>query len=163
MGDIRNARTRHNADLCNLHVVRVYFQLRSRPILKFQSIENETHVKSDSDDTLGGRLIFAREAEGLSTAQLARRIGVKTDTLSAWEKDREEPRANKLVTMAGVLNVTPTWLLVGTGEGPTDSLAMTEMMKICSTIERLRETMTVVTDELENIEKRLECYNSYQD
>ena len=53
--------------------------------------------------------------------------------------------------------------LVGIGEGPTDSVAMTEMMKICSTIERLRETMTVVTDELENIEKRLECYNSHQD
>ena len=118
---------------------------------------------SDASNTLGGRLVSAREAIGLSTAQLARRIGVKTESLSAWEDDRDEPRANRLVTIAGVLNVSPSWLLSGAGEGPSDPLAVTEMMAIRSTIERLRETMISVTDELEDLEQRLECYNSHQD
>ena len=100
---------------------------------------------------------------GLSIAQLARRIGVKSETLGYWETDRDEPRANKLVTLAGVLNVSPTWLLCGRGEGPADSLVATEMMKIRSTIRRLRESMLAVNDELAEIEQRLDCYNSHQD
>ena len=108
-------------------------------------------------------MISARETQGLSTAQFARRIGVKTETLSAWENDRVEPRANKLVTMAGVLNVTPSWLLSGTGDGPSDLPVATEMMTIRSTIERLRETMIGVTEELERLEQKLECYNSHLD
>ena len=128
-----------------------------------QPNENDPPSGSHADDTLGGRLIFAREAQKLSTAQLARRIGVKTESLSAWENDRSEPRANKLVSLAGVLNVTPTWLLCGTGDGPSGLAVATEMMTIRSTVERLRETMIGVTEELEKIEEKLDCYNSHQD
>ena len=118
---------------------------------------------SDADDTLGGRLVSARETKGLSTAQLARRIGVKTESLRAWEDDRDEPRANRLVTIAGVLDVSPTWLLSGGGDGPTDPQLMTEMVAIRSAVERIRKKMIGVTRELENIEETLECYDSHQD
>jgi len=73
---------------------------------------------SSSDYTLGERICKARDASGLSTAQLARRLGIKTGTLHSWESDRSEPRSNKLVLLAGVLNVSPTWLLVGRGTPP---------------------------------------------
>jgi transcriptional regulator with XRE-family HTH domain len=139
------------------------FRPRRREISDLKPLEYELQFESDSGDTLGGRLVSAREAIGLSTAQLARRTGVKTESLSYWENDRDEPRANRLVTLAGVLNVSPTWLLCGIGDGPSDSLTSTEMMKIRSTIERLRQAMIVFTEELENIEQRLECYNSHQD
>ena len=139
------------------------FRLWSSLISKLESFEHEAQPVRDADDTLGGRLVSARDAAGLSTAQLARRIGVKSETLSCWENDRDEPRANRLVTLAGVLNVSPTWLLCGSGEGPADSLVATEMTKIRSAIERLRESMLTVTDELEEIEQKLECYNSHQD
>lgn len=128
-----------------------------------ESLEHEAQLASDAGETLGERLVSAREAIGLSAAQLARRIGVTTDSLRAWENDRDEPRANRLVTIAGVLNVSPAWLLSGGGDGPSDPLVMTEMMTIRSTIERLRKMMICVTEELENIEQKLECYNSYQD
>lgn len=80
------------------------------------------HGASNADmaDTIGGRLSRAREAMGLSTAQLARRLGVKTATLSAWENDRAEPRSNKLAMLAGIVNVSPTWLLIGRGAAPID-------------------------------------------
>jgi transcriptional regulator with XRE-family HTH domain len=71
------------------------------------------------EDTMGGRIAQARDTLNLTTAQLARRLGVKTATLSHWETDRSEPRANRLHMLAGVLNVSPAWLLMGRGEAPS--------------------------------------------
>ena len=124
--------------------------------------DQEARPESDSGETLGGRLVFAREAAGLSTAQLARRIGVTTDSLRAWESDRYTPRANRLVTIAGVLNVSAAWLLSGGGDGPSESPVTTEMLAIRTDIERLRKKMIVAAKELEKIEEKLECYNSHQ-
>lgn len=69
--------------------------------------------------TFGDRLSAAREAAGLSPAQLARRLGVKARTLAGWEQDLAEPRANKLQMLAGLLNVSMVWLLTGQGDGPS--------------------------------------------
>lgn len=74
------------------------------------------------EDTMGGRIVAAREATGHSTAQLARRLGVKTATLQNWENDRSEPRSNKLTMLAGLLGVTPGWLLTGNGTSPIDGI-----------------------------------------
>jgi transcriptional regulator with XRE-family HTH domain len=64
-------------------------------------------------DTLGDRIAYARERSGLSTAQLARRLGVKSRTLAKWERDETEPRANRLVMLAQLLGVAPAWLFEG--------------------------------------------------
>ena len=56
--------------------------------------------------TFGDRVAAAREAAGMTQAQLARRLGVKKTTLTGWEQDLSEPRANKLTMMAGLLNVS---------------------------------------------------------
>ncbi|MEM8836873.1 MAG: helix-turn-helix domain-containing protein [Pseudomonadota bacterium] len=72
----------------------------------------------DSYDTVGGRICRAREACALSPAQLARRLGIKTATLHSWENDKSEPRSNKLVMLSGVLNVSPSWLIMGEGQAP---------------------------------------------
>ena len=63
--------------------------------------------------TLGGRIEQARSEMGLTVKQLATRIGVRTSTLAHWEQDRTEPRSNKLLTLAGILNVPLAWLLLG--------------------------------------------------
>ena len=122
--------------------------------------EDEDH--SGSADTLGGRIVFAREAQELTTSQLARRLGIKTETLHDWETDRAEPRSNRLLTLAGMLNVSPTWLLTGAGEAPVDTLTETEMMHIRESVERMREQVMTVVDELEQLQKRLESYESYR-
>lgn len=83
--------------------------------------------ESEFDDTIGGRIFRAREAAELSVGQLARQLGVKSQTLQAWENDRSLPRANRLMRMAGLLGVSPTWLLVGQGESPVESVAGTEL------------------------------------
>lgn len=64
-------------------------------------------------DTLADRLVEARTAKDLTTAQLARRLGVKTRTLRNWETGHSEPRPNRLTMLAGVLDVSISWLLEG--------------------------------------------------
>jgi transcriptional regulator with XRE-family HTH domain len=122
--------------------------------------EDKEH--SGSEDTLGGRIVYAREAQDLTTSQLARRMGIKTETLQEWETDRAEPRSNRLLTLAGMLNVSPTWLLTGAGESPVDALTETEMMHIRESVERMREQVLAVADELEQLRRRLDSYESYQ-
>ncbi len=122
--------------------------------------EDKEH--SGAADTLGGRIVHAREAQELTTSQLARRLGIKTETLHDWETDRAEPRSNRLLILAGLLSVSPTWLLTGAGEAPTDGLTETEMMQIRETIERIREQILTVADELEQLRRRLDTYESYR-
>jgi transcriptional regulator with XRE-family HTH domain len=66
----------------------------------------ETPTRDDTDwygpdaATFGDRVAGAREATGMSQAELARRLGVKKATVIGWEDDISEPRANKLSMMA---------------------------------------------------------------
>ncbi len=72
---------------------------------------------SEARATFGDRLAAAREAAELSQKELAKRLGVKSKTIAAWENDLSEPRANRLQMLAGLLNVSLMWLLNGEGEG----------------------------------------------
>ena len=72
---------------------------------------------SENAATFGDRLAAAREAQGLSQADLARKLGLKLQTIRNWEDDRAEPRANKLQMVAGFLNVSMVWLMTGIGDG----------------------------------------------
>ncbi len=77
----------------------------------------ECDYYGDSVSTLGERISVAREHAGLSEDQLAMRLAVQRQTLDDWEGDGAEPRANKLAMLAGILGVSPAWLLSGAGEG----------------------------------------------
>ena len=74
------------------------------------------------NDTLGGRIQRSRETLGMATPDLAARLGVKPETMRGWERDRAEPRANKLIMLAGILGVSPAWLIGGYGAAPEDEL-----------------------------------------
>ena len=115
---------------------------------------DDGHVDAGAD-TLGGRIVYARETAELTTSQFARRLGVKTATLQGWESDRAEPRPNRLLTMAGMLNVSPTWLLTGDGESPSDSGDEDAMLQIRAAVEHLRKQALAIVEELERLEKRL--------
>ena len=125
-------------------------------------IFSERHETSDIDqsDTIGGRIGRAREASGFSVAQAARRLGVKTITWQGWENDRSEPRSNKLTMIAGALGVSPTWLLTGFGEGPSEAIG--------DEVQLLRQELSLIANEiasaqnrLNTVLKRLETFHSY--
>jgi|GEM_PF-842808 len=111
---------------------------------------------NSSDYTLGERICKARDATGLSTAQLARRLGIKTSTMQSWESDRSEPRSNKLVLLAGVLNVSPTWLLVGRGTPPiSEEPAGTDLDSMRIALDRIQRQAQALTDEIASLQERL--------
>ena len=67
--------------------------------------------------TFGDRLAGAREAAGMTQADLAAKLGVRLETLESWEDDASDPRATRLWKLAGLLGVSLMWLLTGEGEG----------------------------------------------
>ncbi|MFZ1812842.1 MAG: helix-turn-helix domain-containing protein [Rhizobiaceae bacterium] len=108
------------------------------------------------NDTLGGRIWRAREAAGLSASSCARALGIRRDTLEGWESDRSAPRANRLMTMAGVLGVTPAWLLYGIGDAPTFDAQSDELKIVRAQLARVRELREQTDKALEMIEKAIE-------
>ncbi|MGI1663069.1 helix-turn-helix domain-containing protein [Palleronia sp. KMU-117] len=110
---------------------------------------------SDAAATFGDRLAGAREAAGLSQADLAQRLGVTLESLRSWEDDRSEPRSNRLQMLAGLLNVSIAWLLTGEGEGleapPQDRPAASEPAAIPD------ELGPAVLAEIRDIRARIEA------
>ncbi|PIP96625.1 MAG: transcriptional regulator [Rhodobacterales bacterium CG18_big_fil_WC_8_21_14_2_50_71_9] len=94
----------------------------------------------DAAATFGDRMAAARDRLGLTQAQLAQRIGVKAQTIAAWEQDRAEPRANRLQMLAGMLNVSMVWLMTGAGEGVAAPGAEPRDAALLSALGALRET-----------------------
>jgi len=78
-------------------------------------VEEVTTMKElhQMEPSMGPRITIAREQAGMSVEDLARHLGVERDSVAAWERDARTPRANRLLMMAGVLNVSLTWLLEG--------------------------------------------------
>lgn len=111
-------------------------------------------------DTMGGRLSRARDAAGLSVAQLARRLGVKSSTIQAWESDRSQPRANRLAMLAGVLNVSLSWILHGIGTAPTDENRSDVMRSVNTHLERLRRLQQETDQIIGQIENDLQRYDA---
>jgi transcriptional regulator with XRE-family HTH domain len=114
----------------------------------------------DAFDTIGGRIARAREAAGLSVAQAARRLGVKTATWQGWENDRAEPRSNKLLMIAGSFGVSPTWLLSGHGDGPTEVIE-DEVLVLRQELRAVAQHVASAQTRLDAVLKRLETFNSY--
>ncbi|WP_350333032.1 helix-turn-helix domain-containing protein [Coralliovum pocilloporae] len=104
-------------------------------------VDTTTEQNHDVQNTVGGRITRARDIAGLSTSQLARRLGVKTQTLQSWEADRSEPRSNRLTMLAGILNVSPSWLLVGLGASPNDNSKDDELTVLREEFSQLRQSL----------------------
>ena len=109
--------------------------------------------------TFGDRLAGAREQSGMSQSDLAKRLGVKLATLKSWEDDFNEPRANKLQMLAGILNVSLSWILTGEGEGsdaPDDVLdGPGDVQDLLLEIRDIRSQLARSSDRLGRLEKAL--------
>lgn len=109
--------------------------------------------------TFGDRVAGAREQSGMTQAQLARRLGVKKATLTAWEDDLSEPRANRLSMMAGLLNVSIMWLLTGEGDGMSAPEGEAEISQdygdVLIELRALRTAMQQNSERAARLEKKL--------
>lgn len=121
-----------------------------------------TNIYSETPDldTIGGRLSRARDAASLTVAQLARRLGVKSSTIQAWESDRSQPRANRLAMLAGVLNVSPSWILYGVGTSPSEESRSDLARTVYLNFERLRRLQDETNQLIGQIEQDLKRYSA---
>jgi HTH-type transcriptional regulator, cell division transcriptional repressor len=114
---------------------------------------------TSSDDsapgTLAERIVKAREAAGCTTSDLAHRLGVRTSTLASWESGKAEPRTNRLMMLAGLLSVSPTWLLCGRGTAPHES-ADPDMHALKTSLTELRTMLNAMGDHVHRLEERVE-------
>ena len=100
-------------------------------------------------DTLGGRIVRAREALNLGEEEAATRVGVTLETYQNWETDRDEPRANKLSMLAMCLSVSPTWLLYGRGKSPISESVSEEVTNIREQLARVNELQAQTSQAIE--------------
>ena len=99
---------------------------------------------------------MARETSGLSVDQVVKRLGVRATTYEAWEADRSEPRANKLVALAGILNISPPYLLSGLGKQPSRlGLPERQIRQLTAQIEQLEQNLKTATVNLRRIKSVL--------
>lgn len=89
-------------------------------------------------DTLGGRIWRARDALDMSLGDLAARMGLPEETVSDWERDHAEPRTNALFMLAGVLGVSPSWLIAGYGEAPSDPAGDPSLLPLTAQLQEVR-------------------------
>jgi transcriptional regulator with XRE-family HTH domain len=111
--------------------------------------EERTNIQMNTataTDTLGKRLIYARELCELTTAQLARRAGVQSKTMSQWETGKSEPRANRIMNLAGVLNVSPAWLLSGHGEAPEETAVSADISHLRDELKHLNDLQKTMAE-----------------
>ncbi len=115
---------------------------------------------SEEAATFGDRLALARESQDLAQGQLAKRLGLRVQTIQNWESDRSEPRANRLQMIAGFLNVSMIWLLTGEGDGgpaPRTSAKTlpAELSVLLGEIRDIRVANVRANDRLAKLEKWL--------
>lgn len=124
------------------------------------ALPSESYFGNDAA-TFGDRLTAARGQLGIDEATFARKLGVKLKTVRAWEQDLNEPRANKLQMMAGMLNVSIMWLLTGDGDGLRDSdednPMPADMAELLVDLRRTRTEMQQLTDRMGRMERRVQA------
>lgn len=106
-------------------------------------------------DTLGSRLKQSRDRMEISVGFLARKLGVRPDTVGAWERDEGDVRANKLMVLAGILNVSVNWLLSGGSEGAPSNGGSNESREIRGMVETLRQQLNEAERTLEQLTQRV--------
>jgi HTH-type transcriptional regulator, cell division transcriptional repressor len=108
------------------------------------------------DQPFGPRLKVARELAGMSREQLARRIGVETASIEAWEADARAPRANRVMTLSGVLGVTIGWLLEGREDGYMSTGQTPSLEGLRAQIDSVRLALNEAGEVLRNIDESLQ-------
>ena len=114
---------------------------------------NNILTEGREEMTLGGRLYAARRNAGMNLNLVASLLGVRTSTLKSWENDRSEPRINKLVSLAGLLGVSPTHFLAEEGNDGVDVSAIRGRRG--RLVEVLKEEMSDALEQQKQLKQRL--------
>ena len=118
----------------------------------------------EPESTLGERICNARQAAGLTLNLASHLAGVKSSTLRDWERDRSEPRVNKLVALAGIFGVSPTHLLAEEGNSSNPFVVnkgrREKVIALCKAeIAEIEKQQIILTKKLGHVSKLLKKIN----
>lgn len=97
---------------------------------------------------IGAYIKVAREKRGLSQSELARRLGVRSQTVNQWEHDKKQPSRDNVVLLARITNSTLDWLLYGKG-----LQEQTQNASLASIVTRERHVALVSIDRAARLEE----------
>jgi len=106
---------------------------------------------------LGPRIAVARKHAGFTVSELARQLGVSTETLKRWESGQQTPRANRMLMLAGLLNVTLAWLLEGRESAFMGTDGGVTLENVSAQVESAKLKLAEVADVLDELSRRLEA------
>ena len=106
---------------------------------------------SEEIESLGGRIFNSRKKAGLSLHMTANLLGVRPKTLQSWENDQSEPRVNKLVSLSGILGVSPTYFLAEEGNDGEN------VVTINGRNEKILEMLTREMEQAKTLQKEQNC------
>lgn len=78
---------------------------------------------STAPHSFASRLKDLREHRRMSKTGLGKAVGVTTTCVWNWEEGNTEPRSENLAALAKALAVSPEYLELGRGSGPSDASA----------------------------------------
>ncbi|MCL2086219.1 MAG: helix-turn-helix domain-containing protein [Oscillospiraceae bacterium] len=79
---------------------------------------------------IGERIVFLRELNDISQTSLAKKVGLSATTLSKYEKNLREPRADIIVKIADALKTNADYLLCRTADSsPVRDLSWVKLSK----------------------------------
>ena len=121
------------------------------------SAKNGDNIISTSQPemTLGGRIVQLRINGDFDSMELSKQLGVKHETYQSWELDRSEPRINKLVALAAILGVSPTYLLAEEGHKglSVDKDKSNKSLKLLSLQQQISSLESQMKENLKQIKK----------
>lgn len=128
------------------------------------SIRDRDNVVSTTQPemTLGGRITQLRVDGGFDSFDLSKQLGVKFETYESWELDRSEPRINKLVALAAILGVSPTYLLAEEGHKgiKTKNKKSTHNLKLITLQQQVLYLESQLKENLKQLKKISRAINS---
>ncbi|HVE69727.1 MAG TPA: helix-turn-helix transcriptional regulator [Thermoanaerobaculia bacterium] len=99
---------------------------------------------------VGGALRNARQARHLSLSDVAVKAGMSVATLSRIETGKQNVDVTLLVTLAGILHITPSTLLDGNGDGRQPAAVLADELAMLSPSERARVLATALKQSRKN-------------
>lgn len=124
-----------------------------------ENIAQKEENFDESVSTFGDRLAAARAASGMSVENLATKLGVEASTLENWETNKDEPRANRIQTISGLLNVSVIWLITGESNGTTNveqGFRRPEVVnETLGVISEVKASLMAALNRIEQLEKRI--------
>lgn len=112
-----------------------------------------------NQQTLGGRLRFARKTKGLTMEYISERADISQTQISTIEREKADPTSKTIINIAKALDISVLWLMTGIGSmDATTDQCPTQYQVVKSRCQELEEELQQVQSELKITHQMIDRY-----